>query len=60
MSFTAPHIGFVLASYGLSALVLCGLTLMIVWQARATANRLKDLEGRAARRRKPAKEAEAQ
>ena len=60
MSFTAPHIGFVLASYGLSALVLVGLTLMIVWQARSTASRLKDLEGRAAKRRKPAKQVEPQ
>ena len=60
MSFTAPHIGFVLASYGLSALVLVGLTILIVWQARATTNRLKELEGRAAKRRKPAKQVEPQ
>ncbi len=55
MSFTAPHVGFVLVSYGFSALVLCGLTAIVLWQARSTAGRLKDLEGRAVRRRKPAK-----
>lgn len=59
MSFTAPHIGFVLMSYGFSAVVLGGLTLAILWQSRAMARRLKDLEGRAARRRKPAKPVEA-
>lgn len=55
MSFTAPHVGFVLVSYGFSILVLCGLTAIVLWQARSTANRLKDLEARAVRRRKPAK-----
>ena len=55
MSFTAPHVGFVLASYGMSALVLCGLTALVLWHARSTASRLKDLEARAVRRRKPAK-----
>ena len=58
MSFTAPHVGFVLVSYGFSALVLCGLTAVVLWQARSTANRLKDLESRAVRRRKPAKSAD--
>ena len=58
MSFTAPHVGFVLVSYGFSALVLCGLTAVVLWQARATAHRLKDLEARAVRRRKPAKPVE--
>ncbi|MCP5083718.1 MAG: heme exporter protein CcmD [Alphaproteobacteria bacterium] len=55
MSFTAPHVGFVLVSYGFSTLVLCGLTAIVLWQARSAANRLKDLEARAVRRRKPAK-----
>ncbi len=55
MSFTAPHIGFVLVSYGFSALVLCGLTAIVLWQARNAARRLKDLEQRDVRRRKPAK-----
>lgn len=58
MSFTAPHVGFVLASYGFSALVLCGLTAIVLWQARTTASRLKDLESRSGRRRKPAKQAD--
>lgn len=58
MSFTAPHIGFVLVSYGFSALVLGGLTVAILWQSRSMAQRLKDLEARAVRRRKPAKPAQ--
>ena len=58
MSFTAPHVGFVLVSYGFSALVLCGLTAIVLWQARSTASRLKDLESRAAPRRKAAKPAD--
>ncbi len=58
MSFTEPHIGFVLASYGFSTLVLGGLTIAILWQSRSVARRLKDLDNRAVRRRKPAKPVE--
>ncbi len=58
MSFTAPHIGFVLVSYGFSVLVLGGLTIAILWQSRRAARRLKDLDDRAVGRRKPAKTAD--
>ena len=34
MDFTAPHSGFVIASYGLSALLIVGLTLFIVVRDR--------------------------
>ena len=58
MSFTAPHIGFVLVSYGFSAVVLGGLAIAVLWQSRSVARRLKDLDDRAVRRRKPAKPVE--
>ncbi len=48
MSFTAPHIGFVLVSYGFSALVLGGLILSILWQWKQTSSRLSELEARSA------------
>jgi heme exporter protein D len=34
MDFSAPHMGFVIASYGLSALLIVGLTLWIVVRDR--------------------------
>lgn len=34
MDFTAPHLGFVIASYGLSALLIVGLALYIVLRDR--------------------------
>lgn len=34
MDFTAPHMGFVIASYGLSALLIVGLTLYVVLRDR--------------------------
>ena len=58
MSLAAPHIGLVFISYGLSALVLIGLILTLLWQSRRAARRLEELEARATRRRKPAKGAE--
>ncbi len=34
MDFSAPHMGFVIASYGLSALLIVGLTLYVVLRDR--------------------------
>ena len=59
MDWSAPHIGFVLASYGFSAAVLGGLILAVLLQHRAARQRLSALEERQTARRKPAKEAES-
>ncbi len=56
MSLIAPHIGFVFAAYGFSALVLGALIFTALWQARRTSVRLAELEERQAARRKPAKQ----
>jgi heme exporter protein CcmD len=34
MDFSAPHMGFVIASYGLSAVLICGLALYIIRRDR--------------------------
>lgn len=47
MDFTAPHIGFVIAAYGLSAVLLAGLTLSVILRER----RLRAEAGRLERRR---------
>jgi heme exporter protein CcmD len=44
MDFAAPHVGFVAAAYGLSALFLCGLTIWAIARdakLRAKAERLE-------------------
>lgn len=46
-----PHAGFILASYGVSALVLAGLTLMILRDHAAQKRALDVLERRGAGRR---------
>ena len=56
MDWSAPHIGFVLASYGFSAVVLGGLIIALLVQNRAAKQRLSALEERQTARRKPAKE----
>jgi heme exporter protein CcmD len=43
MDFSAPHMGFIVASYALSALLICGLTIYILVKdrrLRAEAERL--------------------
>ncbi len=40
MDFSADHIGFVLVSYGLSFLVLAGLTAVVLIKDRARAREL--------------------
>ena len=44
MDFTAPHLGFVLASYGLSAVLILGLVVYVLQRdrkLRAEAERLE-------------------
>ena len=59
MDWSAPHIGFVLASYGFSAAVLGGLIAALLIQNRAARQKLTALEERQAARRQPAKEVKA-
>ncbi len=43
MDFNAPHMGFIIASYALSAILICGLTIYILVKdrrLRAEAERL--------------------
>ena len=52
MDFSAPHSGFVISAYLISAAVLCGLVLF-VWLREKWANeQLKTLEARGSRRRR--------
>ncbi|NNE22827.1 MAG: heme exporter protein CcmD [Rhizobiales bacterium] len=53
MSFDANHIGFVLGSYAISALVIAGLIVMHIMRARRHDRRLGELESQGAPRRKP-------
>jgi heme exporter protein CcmD len=55
MDFAAPHIGFVLAAYGLSAIVLGAVTASVVMRYRSTARRLGELEASGAPRRRKAR-----
>jgi len=50
MSALGPHAGFILAAYGVSALVLAGLTLGILRDHRAQKQALDALERRGAGR----------
>ncbi|MEM7429562.1 MAG: heme exporter protein CcmD [Pseudomonadota bacterium] len=59
MDWSAPHIGFVLASYGISAAVLGGLIVAVIVQNRLARRKLDELEGRQAARRRSANEVEA-
>ncbi|MGI9483973.1 MAG: heme exporter protein CcmD [Hyphomicrobiales bacterium] len=52
MDFSAPHSGFVVAAYLISALVLTGLALAIWWRERRANAQLKSLEERGSRRRR--------
>jgi len=51
MNGLGPHAGFILASYGAAALVLCGLILAIILDHRAQKRALAELEERGAGRR---------
>ena len=52
MDLSAAHIGFVLAAYGLSVLVLGAVTASVVVRYRRTARRLGELEASGAPRRR--------
>jgi heme exporter protein CcmD len=44
MDFSAPHAGFVIAAYGLSAILLVGLTLSVILRERALRREASQLE----------------
>lgn len=46
MSLDAPHVGFVIAAYAITAIVLCALIMSIVASSRSKRRRLTQLEGR--------------
>jgi heme exporter protein CcmD len=52
MDFAASHIGFVLAAYGLSAIVLGVVTATVVLRHRHVARRLGELQASGAPRRR--------
>ncbi len=58
MSFDASHIGFVLGSYAISAIVIAALIIMHITKARRHDRRLADLESEGAPRRKAHQPAE--
>ena len=51
MDLAAKHVGFVLASYGVAALLIGGLILAILIRARGVRRRLAELEAAGAKRR---------
>ncbi|GEM_PF-5133133 len=52
MSLAGDHIGFVIAAYAVTAVVLVGLAAAVVLNDRAKARRLAALEARGVRRRR--------
>jgi heme exporter protein CcmD len=54
MDFAADHVNFVLAAYGLSAMVLGVVTGSVVLRYRRTARRLGELQASGAPRRRKA------
>jgi len=52
MDVAAPHVGFVLAAYGLSAAVLGAVTAIVVARYRRAAHRLGRLQASGAPRRR--------
>lgn len=44
IDFSAPHIGFVIACYAITLVVLAGLALWIFARSRAITNRLEQLQ----------------
>jgi heme exporter protein D len=57
MDLAAPHLGFVLAAYGLSLVVLAGLVLWLRHRSRTLARALQQLEAEGAPRRRTIGEA---
>ena len=57
MDFAASHVGFVLAAYGLSAIVLGVAAATVVLRHRLVARRLGELQASGAPRRRRATEA---
>ena len=51
MDFSAPHLGFVLGAWGLSAVVIVALAAYVVWKDRSLARQVKALEDRGLGRR---------
>ena len=41
MDFTAPHLGFVYASYGLTALAMAGLLIWVLMRSKRLATELR-------------------
>jgi len=56
MDFSAPHVGFVLASYALAFILLGALVVSIWMRARRVRKRLQELERLGAPRRRSATE----
>jgi heme exporter protein CcmD len=56
MDLAASHVGFVLAAYGLSAVVLGLVTASVLVRHRRTARRLGELQASGAPRRRKAME----
>ena len=54
MNFAADHIGFVLAAYGITFVVLAGLIAMVLVDLRAQRAALAELEGKSEGRRRRA------
>lgn len=54
MDFSAPHSGFVIASYVITAVVLLALVLSVWMRARRANMKLQSLEQRGAKRRRRA------
>jgi heme exporter protein D len=52
MDFAADHVGFVMAAYGLSAVVLAVVTASVIVRYRRTARRLGELQASGAPRRR--------
>ncbi len=52
MDFSAPHMGFVISSYAVTLVALCGLAVWIFARARSVARRLRQLEDEGAERRR--------
>jgi len=53
MDFAAPHMGFVVAAYAVSAIGLVGLALAVALRLRRTTKLLRSLEAQGAQRRPP-------
>ena len=52
MDFAAPHIGFVVAAYGISAAVIAGMVIAVIMRYRSTTRHMAELEAKGAPRRR--------